>query len=369
MTDQVNEPIDIFAMSDDDFANLDLDTFGSEESASADSFSEEPVSEIQEVESTTEEVEDELQEDEHLQSDVEDHQEQFEESEEEQVEVDSLDEETVETTENTFDYETEYKKLIGSTIRANGKDITIGSVDEAQKLIQMGANYYEKMESLKPARKVLAMLEQNELMDEEKLSFAIDLLNKNPQAINKLIADQDLSDIMDEEKGEYKPTNYAVSEQQLNVTEALDAIKHTETYTRTVNVLGTQWDAQSRDIVTKSPEVIDIINNHIADGTFDKVSAEVERRKLFGSIPTGTPDIIAYKTVGDELYANNVPAQNVAPLKANAPKPPIRKPQNVVRQEKLSTSKPRGKTSISNQFEDVFSMSSDTFAKKFGTNI
>lgn len=369
---QVEEPVDIFGMSSDEFANFDLSTDNpsDEESTDVDSSTDvDAVDESLEVEDNNPE------EDEYI--DVEGADDELDDTEEEteQEDVSEEDEESEESDEpseeDTLDYEAEFKKLIGNPIKAAGKEITVGSVDEAQKLMQLGAGYYKNMEALKPARKIIAMLEQNELMDEEKLNFAIDLLNKNPQAINKLISDQDLSEIVDEKNADYTPNNHGVSEQQLNVNEALKEIEDTDTYSRTVNVLGSTWDGDSRKIVQNNPQVIGMINDHIASGVFDTVTAEVERRKMFGSIPAGTPDIIAYKQVGDELYANatnqNAPdGQHIDALKANAPKPAIRKPNAVVKKNKLAAGKPRGKATVTEQFEDVFAMSSDEFKRKFG---
>ncbi|ARM71107.1 hypothetical protein pVco7_gp118 [Vibrio phage pVco-7] len=368
---QVQEPVDIFAMDSEQFEKFDVSTLGSDESVDeADSNLD--TDEVDDVDSS------EQEEDEYI--DVEGLDDELELGEEdesdvpEQEEVSETDEESEESDDTSdepeIDYAAEYQKLIGEPLRANGKDIPIKSADEARKLMQLGAGYYKNMEALKPARKVIAMLEDNDMMDEEKLSFAIDLLNKNPQAINKLISDQDLSEIVDEKNEGYTPTNKSVSEQALNVKDALKAIEHTETYEKTVNVLGREWDTQSREIVQKSPEAIAMINEHMSNGIYDAVSAEVERRKMFGTIPEGTPDILAYKQVGDEMYAGQAQTapkgQQADALKANANVPPIRKPKAETNKTKRTTTKPRGKANVTQQMEDVFAMSSEEFKRKYG---
>lgn len=361
MSDQTNETVDIFSMGSDEFANLDLSTIGSE-------VSEEESTE--EVDSTLDEQVEEAQEESEEYIDVEGADDEL--SDEEETEEQ---EETPEPSEEaSINYEQEYKKLIGTPIKANGREITINSIEEAEKLIQLGAGYYKNMEALKPARKVIAMLEKHNLMDESQLSFAIDLLNKNPQAINKLISDLDLEEIVDEKNSQYSPKNYSVSETELNVDEALKQIEHTPTYARTVNVLGKEWDAESRKMIQQTPALIEVINSHMGNGMFDAVTAEVEKRKMLGSIPLGTPAIVAYKLVGDELYAkgnnSSVPnaqlGQQINQLKANAVVPPIRKPSETVKKDKLAAGKPKAKQStVTEQFEDIFALDSETFKKKY----
>lgn len=312
---------------------------------------------------------------------VEDEEELLEQDEEsgETDELDSDDEtESEEGESNTdeVDYAAEYKKLIGTPIKANGKDITIDNVDDAVRLIQMGANYYKKVEQLKPAQKMIAMLEQHQLMDEEKLSFAIDLLNKNPQAINKLVAGMDLYELTDESKGDYKPTNHAVSDTQIALNDAIKEIQGTDTYERTVDLIGNKWDSASREIVQKNPSALTLINQHMASGIYDTVNTEVEKRKMLGTIPSGLSDIEAYKYVGDSLYAQAVPQSNPSAQTGQLPNgqkanvvPPIRKPsKDTVVKQKKSTSVPRGKASVTEQIDNIYAMSEADFNAKYGNH-
>ena len=51
--------------------------------------------------------------------------------------------------------------------------------------MQMGAGYGRKLQDMQPHLKTLRMLEKNNLLDEGKLSYLIDLDQKNPDAIKK----------------------------------------------------------------------------------------------------------------------------------------------------------------------------------------
>ena len=363
---QTNEATpDIWDMSDDDFEKLDL---GSLDQVASDDEATESEESEQIQQSDINEDEDEYHEDERSESEVDTESE--DEVEEEDAEAETEEEEA--EAESEVDYAAEYKRLIGTPIKANGKDITIDSVDDAIKLIQMGANYYKKVEQLKPAQKIVSMLEKAQLLDESKLSFAIDLLNKDPAAIQSLVGDMDISDVLDERHNGYTPKDHTVSDIQLNLDNAISDVASTPTGHITLKVLGEQWDQASRQIVVSNPSIIGLINQHVADGTFDTVTREVEKRRMLGQIPQGLNDIEAYKFVGDQLYANGNATtahkgqQHVA---TNANAKPIVKPskETVVNKKRAASNTARNSSqSVSQNMDDVFAMSDEEFKAKYG---
>ena len=347
-----NQGADIWSMSDDEFSKA---SFGSdvETSEEVSITSEEP----EDVEETVTESADEPT------SEVV-----------EEVEETSDDDDKVEPVDEspTVDIEAEYRKLIGSPIKANGTELVIDSVDDAIKLIQMGANYYKKVEQLKPAQKVITMLEKAGMLDEQKLSFAIDLLNKDKGAIAKLVEGMDTYELQDEQHKDYVPTNRSVSDEQLTLDNVIQEVSSTPTGHRTLEVLGTKWDVASREAVVSNPEVIRVLNQHMADGTFDTVSNEVEKQRMLGNIPAGLNNIQAYKFVGDQLYAGKgkVAPQGQQPNQqpANAGKP-IHKPskETVVQQRRAASNSARTPSqSLSNNMDNVFALSDEEFKAKYG---
>lgn len=347
-----NQGADIWSMSDDEFSKA---SFGSdvETSEEVSITSEEP----EDVEETVTESADEPT------SEVV---EEVEETSDDDEEVEPVDESP------TVDIEAEYRKLIGSPIKANGTELVIDSVDDAIKLIQMGANYYKKVEQLKPAQKVITMLEKAGMLDEQKLSFAIDLLNKDKGAIAKLVEGMDTYELQDEQHKDYVPTNRSVSDEQLTLDNVIQEVSSTPTGHRTLEVLGTKWDMASRETVVSNPEVIRVLNQHMADGTFDTVSNEVEKQRMLGNIPAGLNNIQAYKFVGDQLYAGKgkVAPQGQQPNQqpANAGKP-IHKPskETVVQQRRAASNSARTPSqSLSNNMENVFALSDEEFRAKYG---
>ena len=347
-----NQGADIWSMSDDEFSKA---SFGSdvETSEEVSITSEEP----EDVEETVTESADEPT------SEVV---EEVEETSDDDDEVEPVDESP------TVDIEAEYRKLIGSPIKANGTELVIDSVDDAIKLIQMGANYYKKVEQLKPAQKVITMLEKAGMLDEQKLSFAIDLLNKDKGAIAKLVEGMDTYELQDEQHKDYVPTNRSVSDEQLTLDNVIQEVSSTPTGHRTLEVLGTKWDVASREAVVSNPEVIRVLNQHMADGTFDTVSNEVEKQRMLGNIPAGLNNIQAYKFVGDQLYAGKgkIAPQGQQPNQqpANAGKP-IHKPskETVVQQRRAASNSARTPSqSLSNNMDNVFALSDEEFRAKYG---
>jgi hypothetical protein len=209
---------------------------------------------------------------------------------------------TPETTE--FDYESAYKK-VSEPFKANGTDMQVKDPEDIIRLMQMGANYQKKMAQLKPNLKLIKMLENNELLNEEKLHNLIDLSKKNPKAIAKLIKESDIDplDIDKDAPTDYQPTDYSVSDKEYNLDRVLDDIKHTDTFNKTINVLTKDWDTSSKKTISEYPEIIGIINSHMGSGVFDKVNAVLQQDKALGKT-VGISDVDAYRQIVEHMQAN-----------------------------------------------------------------
>ena len=201
------------------------------------------------------------------------------------------------------DYKAEYEKLL-KPFKANGRDIQVGSVDDAVALMQMGANYNKKMAALKPNMKLMKMLENHDLLSEDKLNYLIDLSRKDAGAINKLIKESGIDPLtLDTEKADgYTPKSYKVDEREIELDMVLEQIQHSQAYPKTLEVVSKQWDPASRQTVANSPQLLKIINDHVDRGIYDVISAEVERERIFGRL-NGMSDIEAYRQVGDSIQA------------------------------------------------------------------
>lgn len=286
--------------------------------------------------------------------------------------------EEVKAEEAAPDFEAEYKKLL-APFKANGKEIAVQSVDEAIQLMQMGANYNRKMAALKPNLKLLKLLESNQLLDETKISYLIDLANKDPKAINRLVADSgiDPMDLSAEKADEYRPTNRSVSDKELELDEVLGEIQESPTFQRTLSVVGKEWDAQSRQVVADAPQLLKVINGHVQTGIYDLIVAEVERERTFGRLK-GMSDIEAYRQVGDAIQArggfdhlasgtatpNTQRQQSPAPKTVVVPPKPAKADEDKLKEKRRAAgaAKPAAATSAPVEFNPL-SMSDEEFSK------
>lgn len=204
------------------------------------------------------------------------------------------------------DYKAFYEKIM-APLKANGKTIELRNPEEAIQLMQMGANYTRKMQALAPHRKMLLMLENNGLLDEGKLSYLIDLDKKNPEAIKKLIKDAGLDpqeiDLDDPKAKPYLEGNHRVSDEEAGFRAVLDELSSNPEGKTTLQVIQTQWDQASKEVLWKQPDVMTLIHQQRENGIYDRIATELERQRSLGQIPPNVPFLHAYKAIGDQLAA------------------------------------------------------------------
>lgn len=206
-------------------------------------------------------------------------------------------------------YEEFYKKVM-APFKANGKTITLKTPEEAIQLMQQGANFTKKMQSIAPYRKVLQMLQKNNLLDENRINYLIDLNNKNPEAIKHLVKDANIDpvDIDTNDQSTYVPNNYRVSDSEALFTEILDEYKTDPQGLQTLQVINA-WDEGSKNKIFNDPNLIRTIHSQRlmpcmfdkSKSVFDYISDEVEKQRVLGNIPTNVSFLDAYKQVGDYL--------------------------------------------------------------------
>jgi len=289
-------------------------------------------------------------------------------TEETAADDDEKDEQEDDTSE--VDYRKEYEALF-APFRANGKEMRVETAEEARTLMQMGANYNKKMAALKPHLKTIKLLENNNLLEPEKLSYLIDLEKKNPQAIQKLIKDSGLDplDIDTEKESEYKPETYTVDDRELELDAVLDDIQDTPTYSQTIDLVSNKWDGPSKRVVAEQPQLLKVINDHMASGVYDRISTEMERQRAFGRL-TGLSDLDAYRTVGDELQAKGAfddlftqaPAQEPA-RKTVVAKPKAEDGKRKSKKRAASSTRTAPKTSGASADFNPLALSDDEFEK------
>lgn len=290
--------------------------------------------------------------------------------EDEEAEETAPEEKPKESTESAVDYEAEYKRIL-APFKANGRDVEVKSVEDAISLMQMGANYNKKMSALKPNLKVLKLLENNGLLNEEKLSFLIELDKKNPGAINKLVKDSgiDPMDLDAEKAGEYQPKIHTVDDREMALDTVLDEIQETKSYTRTLGIVSKEWDGASKQVIVDHPQVLKVINDHVERGVYDLISKEVERERTFGRL-NGLSDLEAYRQVGDAIQARGGFDHLADPQNKSQNKPVVVTPKPKASDDKLkekkraaSSSNPGATTSTTADDFNPLALSDEEFAK------
>ncbi|QPG06974.1 hypothetical protein IT774_07675 [Salinimonas marina] len=265
------------------------------------------------------------------------------------------------------DYKAAYERLT-APFKANGKDMQVESVDDAIALMQMGANYNKKMAALKPNLKLMKMLDNNGVLSEDKLSFFIDLEQKNPDAIKKLIRESgvDLYDV-DENQADYKPNTYTVDDSELELDSVLEEIRGTDTYESTLDVVSNKWDTASRRTIADNPHILKLINEQMGNGLFEQITTEIERDKMLGRL-SGVSDIEAYRQVGDRLYNAGKFNQNTAtsPTQSNGSTPATSKKTVANAKRKRAAATPRSSSASSNPSSfSPLNLSDEQFEKEF----
>lgn len=268
-------------------------------------------------------------------------------------------------------------KLVMTPFKANGKLIKLESADEAITLMQLGANYTKKMQAISHHKKFVMMLEQNGLLDEDKLSFYIDLDKGNPEALKKFLKDKKVDPVDLDVSGEvkYKAGSHVVTDQDATLASVIEEVRSTPTGNETLQSVAS-WDSTSKKELYENPEILSVIHSQHENGIYTRISAEVDRRKMLGQIPPNAPFLKAYKFVGDEmqkqgLFGTKTATPTQQPVTVKTPvivrpaKSPVTKPVDAskVRAAAAPRSNPRP---VSKVQMNPLAMSDEDFLKLDG---
>jgi hypothetical protein len=271
-------------------------------------------------------------------------------------------------TEN-IDYEGAYKRIL-SPFKASKTTMQVHNIDDAIKLMQMGADYSSKMKAIKPNLKLVSMLEREGLLDENKLNNLIDISKKNPKAIAKLIKDSGIDplDIDTEEEVDYKPNNYGISDKEFALNQAIDDIRESKSFDQTLNIMSKDWDQESKKIVSDHPDIINVINTHVEMGIYDRVNGIVEQERAVGRLKD-VPDVVAYKQVAEYLQSQGVlfdkeEHNNLSPSASVPKKTKANKDAKFKQKRKAAASTKKTSSKKTKVEKDYLKMSDEDFMKE-----
>lgn len=259
-------------------------------------------------------------------------------------------------TDIPVDYEAFYKEMT-KPFKANGRELSITNADDAVRLMQMGANYSKKMEQLKPKQALLKVLEENHLDNQERLGYLLDLANKRPEAIAKLIKESeiDLYEFDVEQAEGYAP--------QLTITEPTafedtlqELLASNNSMYEVVNHMGT-WDSQSKEAIFNEPNILRAVSEQKANGMYDKIVDTIETERMFGRL-TNMPYLQAYGIVEQQLMNNA--------NKFTAPRP-TNKPDDSNLDKKKKAGLPNGSNAKTQEQFNALSVSDEDLLKMMAT--
>lgn len=284
------------------------------------------------------------------------------ESSEEEEEEESEEEEAPQQVEQPeIDYKGFYEQVM-SPFKANGGTVQLRSPQEVVKLMQMGANYTQKMQTLAPYRKKVQMLQKANLLDDDKLNYLIDLSQGNPEAIKKLIKDSKLDpmdlDIYGEQN--YVPGNHTVSDAEMQLQTTLDELTSTPEGLQTVN-LARGWDQASLNEIGKDPSILATLHEQRLNGVYDLITKEMQHQKMLGNLPDNIPFLQAYKAVAEFCLRQMQQKQAM-----DLPKGPLNTKTPTNNNAQVKSAAPSGRSrKAASTFVDPFSLSDEEFEKQF----
>lgn len=363
---------DELSMSDEDFLDSYPDTFDKPEpvEVNGDAVDEEVINEQEESIEEDDEHEEDLENTEPEEALEEEERSESDEVEAEEGEGDEEElEEELDSSEE-IDYKAQYEQLL-KPFKANGSEMQVENVEEAVKLMQMGANYNKKMTALKPNLRKMKMLENNDLFDEDRLNLMIEVAKGNTDAITKIIKDSNIDPLdLNLEGSEYTPKNHTVGDNEVDLDEVVSRIQDTESFADTIDIVSSKWDDTSKRSIMTNPTQLEALNNHVANGVYDYVTKEVNRMRALGSLGN-LSDLDAYNQVGMKLAGEgkvtvNGVVQEVPKTKHTIGTKPAKvdKARKDVKKRAASPTRNKGTPQTERDF-DPLKMSDEEFEKLF----
>lgn len=254
-------------------------------------------------------------------------------------------------------YESIYKDIFKG-FKANGKEIKPKTAEDVVSLMQMGANYTKKMQSLAPMRKVVESLNKAEI-DESNLNFMIDVYKGDKEAIKKLLEMHKVDPLdLNLEDTNYVPKNNLVSNEDVEYSEVLDEVQ--SSIPKIQDIIKTKWDEKSKQALLRDPKLLRALHQEIELGRFDEVQSKLELEKTFGRYQ-GKSDIEAYSDLVTKMVSEQPKQQTtVTTHKPNTPKREIPDKKGAAPNK---AKKAVAQTTSSISKFDIFNMPEEEFLK------
>lgn len=206
-------------------------------------------------------------------------------------------------------------KTITAPFKADGKDFSVRSPEDAIRLMQQGVNYSRRMQEIKPMKQLNRMLVDHGLDKTDQLNFLIDLSKGDKAAITQLLKSHNIDpmDLDVEKDSGYQARSYQGNPQDHEFRDALDMALTTPEGQALVSHIHKDWDTQSKARLREDPTIIGTLQNFKASGVYDQVVEELRYQQSIGYLQ-GVPFLQAFDQVGEAMKKAGVlgPKQNPA---------------------------------------------------------
>jgi hypothetical protein len=224
--------------------------------------------------------------------------------------------------EDTVDLEiaADFYSQITKPFKADGKDFSVKTPEEAVRLIQMGANYSRRMQELKPMKAMDAMLREHGLNDPKKLSELIDISKGNPEAIQKLLKVKGIDplDIDVTKDTGYVSPDFQSNPKDLAYQEAIDNTVKAPGGGELIADMNNNWDEESKQALYEQPTIFENMLAQKDSGVYSKINTELTRQRTLGFLEN-VPFLQAYHQVGDAMQKAGVFGKVEAQSEVTAP--------------------------------------------------
>lgn len=269
------------------------------------------------------------------------------------------------TNKEVPNYKEFYEKVL-APFKANGSTIQLKSADEVISLMQMGMDYTRKTQDISRYKKPLLMLERANLLNEDHISFFIDLMSGNQEAVRKLLKDHNIDAFSlpsDDEEINYNAGTHKVTDEQVALTEVFNEVASKENGTAFLMELR-GWDEWTKEQIYAAPDIVKSLFYQKQVGVFDQVVTEVNRLKSIGYIPFDAPFIKAYNYVaGQMVKAKNQNMGSPSTSRRTAITSNRFSNSHRARSAGITRTSPR----TTDKYVNPLSMSDEEFTKRFGS--
>jgi len=202
----------------------------------------------------------------------------------------------------------DFFEKVSAPFKADGKDMQVRTAEDVVRLMQMGVNYSRRMQEMKPLRAQDQMLKANGLNDPEKLNYLIDLSKGNKDAIKKLLKDNNIDPVDIDTTSEDKPylaKNYQVDPKDLAFDDAIKETIAAEGGRELITDINKDWDNVSKEALRDQPAIFQNMLAQKRSGVYLKIQEELKYQRTMGFL-TDVPFLQAYHQVGEAMQKAGV---------------------------------------------------------------